>query len=154
MVLDIKKQNEELQKSISFMSDGYDDFLNTITTLENEKCRDRKVIDLLEQRVEALERKSRASSLEIRNVPTKCNTDSSKETKQELSDLVAAMDKSISVRLDKSAIKDIFRIKSAKEPNRPIVVEFDGSLQKEEILSAVKKFNKSKDKKDKLNTEH
>lgn len=66
---EIKKQNSELQISLQFMSDKYDTILQTLANLEEEKVKDKKMISKLEERIELLERKSRSTVIEIRNVP-------------------------------------------------------------------------------------
>ncbi|PZC70403.1 hypothetical protein B5X24_HaOG216501, partial [Helicoverpa armigera] len=65
----IIEQNIELKRSVELMSDKYDEFLSRISTLEAEKKEDKRLIRQLEDKIELLERTSRATGIEIRNVP-------------------------------------------------------------------------------------
>lgn len=61
----IKDQNEELTKSVDMMSTKYDEFLSRIATLEQKRVEDRQYITALEEKIEFLERKTRAAGIEI-----------------------------------------------------------------------------------------
>ncbi|KAL4710779.1 hypothetical protein ACJJTC_009328 [Scirpophaga incertulas] len=54
---EFKQQNSEMQKSLQFMSDKYDDVMEKINALEIERGKAGERIDFLETRVETLERK-------------------------------------------------------------------------------------------------
>ncbi|XP_026727735.1 uncharacterized protein LOC113493903 [Trichoplusia ni] len=141
-------QNAELKKSVEVMSSKYDEFLGRISCLESERKEDKKIIQQLEDKIEYLERKSRAAGLEIRNVP-KAN----KETKDQLCNMVVAMGDSLNVKVQHSDIRDIYRVNS-KENTSPIVIDLNTVILKDKIIKGVKAFNKSKSKKEKLNTSH
>lgn len=51
-----------------------------------------------------------------------------------------------------SELRDIYRPTSKRDSSRPIVVDFCSVVKKEDFLSAVKSFNKDKDRDHKLNT--
>lgn len=144
----ILEQNLELKKSVEVMSSKYDEFLSRISNLESERKEDKKTIHQLEEKVEYLERKSRATGLEIRNVPKIHD-----ETKDQLCDMVVSMGKTLAINIGPSDIRDIYRTKS-KDSSNPIIIDLNTVIMKDKIIKGVKKFNKSKDKKEKLHTTH
>ncbi|CAG5033790.1 unnamed protein product [Parnassius apollo] len=68
IVSSIKEQNDELKKSVDTMSSKYDEFVSRISVLEAGKKQDRYSIQL-QEKIENMERKSRFSGIEIRNIP-------------------------------------------------------------------------------------
>lgn len=148
----LTEQNEELRETVTLMSSKYDEFLARIDELESERKDDKKHIKFLETKIENMERKTRASGIEIRNVP-KTTSEGQIETKDDLCDLVSNMGKAINVEINKSEIRDIYRINS-KDTNKPIIAEFTSVLTKEKVITSVKNFNKTKPKGQKLNTSH
>ncbi|XP_011557012.3 uncharacterized protein LOC105387907 [Plutella xylostella] len=144
----LSEENSELVKSIELMNHKYDEFLSRITRLESERKTDKVIISQLEDRIETMERKARASGIEIRNIPK-----TSGETKNELCAIVKSLGKTLNVDIHDHDIRDIYRIKS-KDSTNPIITEFSSVLKKEKILKASKDFNKNKSKGDKLNTSH
>ncbi|CAG4975218.1 unnamed protein product [Parnassius apollo] len=51
------------------MSNKYDDLLTIIANLEKERKEDKRRMALMEDRLETMERKMRASGIEVRNIP-------------------------------------------------------------------------------------
>lgn len=142
----LTEQNSKLTQSVELMSNKYDEFLSRISQLESESRVDKKTIESLEGKIEFLERKSRSTGIEIRNLPKKMG-----ESKKDLCALVQCVGKTINVEIDQSCINDIYRIKS-KDSSNPIIVELTTVLHKERILENVKNYNKSKKPGEKLNT--
>uniref|UniRef100_A0A1E1W9J6 FP protein C-terminal domain-containing protein n=1 Tax=Pectinophora gossypiella TaxID=13191 RepID=A0A1E1W9J6_PECGO len=148
----IKEQNDELTKSVDFMSKTYDEFVSRIQQLESERKDDKKYIQLLEDRVESLERRNRASGIEIRNVP-KTTPERVPESKEEFCKLVKSMGTTLKIKIEDSDIKDVYRL-SGKDFTKPVITEFASVIMKERVLSAVKQFNKGKSNENKINTTH
>lgn len=144
----LNEQNDELRKSVNLMSDKYDDFLLQITRLETEKQEDKKTIRQLEDKLELLERKSRTSGIEIRNIPKE-----SGETKDSLCSVLSNLGKTIDLEINHSSIRDIYRL-NTKDGSNPVIVDFTSVLTKEKVIKGIKSFNKSRVNKDKLNTTH
>ncbi|XP_045456483.1 uncharacterized protein LOC123666437 [Melitaea cinxia] len=146
----LNEQNAELKKSIERMSGKYDEFLIQIKNLEQQKNEDKKTITHLEDRIDYLERKSRSTGLEIKNVPKLEN-----ETKERLCNVVKNLGKVLNLDVNSNSIKDIYRTNPKKDKlHKPIIVEFNTVLLKDKILQNIKTFNKSKKKEEKLNTSH
>ncbi|CAG5011296.1 unnamed protein product [Parnassius apollo] len=144
----IKKINTDIEKSLEFISQKYEDMQNKIITLEKQ-CKDNhKYIISLEEKVEELYRNSRRNGIEIRNIPEK-----EKENKNDLTQLVIYLSKTLNINLQSCDIKNIFRGPGKKGSTRPIIVELVNMSQKQTILSSVKSFNKNNPSK-KLNVSH
>ncbi|KAI8426007.1 hypothetical protein MSG28_004983 [Choristoneura fumiferana] len=62
-------QNTEIKKSMEFISHKYDELVSKLADLQQENKSFKDKITSLEQQIEYSERKSRATSLEIRNIP-------------------------------------------------------------------------------------
>ncbi|CAG9138373.1 unnamed protein product [Plutella xylostella] len=137
-ISNLKEQNNELTLSVELMSSKYDEFLVKISELESERKKDKEAIYFLEDKIEYLERKSKSTGIEIRNLPKKTG-----ETKKDLCSLIQNFGNSINVDMNQSCVKDIYRIRS-KDASNPILVEFTTVIQKETVLENVKAFNKTK----------
>ncbi|CAG9093060.1 unnamed protein product [Plutella xylostella] len=146
-VTKIKNQNDELQKSVCFLSDSYDSFLKRFEILEAEKIEDRKYIKLLEEKINYMERKSFSSSVEIRNLPS-----DQFQTKREITDVIMKLASTVESPIILAEINDVYRQRSTSKASTPIVAHFTTVIKKEEFLSAVKLYNKSRPKEQKLNT--
>ena len=147
---DVKQQNIELQDSLQFMSDKYDKVLEKIQLLEEERKQDKINLHKLEEKVDALEKKIKSTGLEIRNIPKTKNP----ETKEEMCNLVKSIAKTVNIDLQDEHIKDIYRTSTKDENLKPIIVELNSTLIKENILLSIRTFNKDKIKGEKLNTNH
>ncbi|CAG5015581.1 unnamed protein product [Parnassius apollo] len=74
---DLQTIVSSIKKSVDTMSSKYDEFLSRISVLEAKKRQDRYIIQQLQEKIENMERKSRFSGIEIRNIPK--NNEESKE---------------------------------------------------------------------------
>lgn len=145
-VKDIQKQNIDIKNSMDFISKQYEDMKKKFSKMESERKTQLAYIQGLEIKIENLERTQRQASIEIRNIPVQ-----KKENKQDLLQLVKNLGDSIDVGVDESQIRDVFRLKTKKENNQPIIVDLTTVVLKEKILTSLKNFNKTK-KERKLNT--
>lgn len=143
-----EKRFQELKTSLEVMSSKYDEFLQKISTLEKERKQDKILIKELEEKLEMSERKSRGAGIEIRNIPKQNG-----ETKENLCTEIMQLGKALSVNIDDSYIRDVYRLKS-KDASNPVVVDLTSVLLKDKILKAVKTFNKTRAKGEKLNATH
>lgn len=148
VIENLKEQNTELKMSVEMMSHKYDDFLAQIKVLEQGRKEDKKLITQLEDRIEYMERKSKTTGLEMKNIPKMEN-----ETKDDLCKVVSNLGKAVNLDIDTSNIKDIYRI-TTKNDSKPIIVEFNSVILRDKILKQLKNFNRNKKKGEKLNTSH
>lgn len=150
----VEAQNEEISKSVAFMSEHYDKLLEKVNILEAEKKEDQRQIKLLEERVDSLERMAKSAALEIRNIPVTSTNSQKHDSKNDLCKIIKNLGNAISVDIADSDIKNVFRANGKKESSPPIIVEFCTVLKKESIMEALKKFNKGKQNSEKLNSCH
>lgn len=127
-------QNENIQKTVDIMSNRYDELLLLTNSLESENVELRKKISFLEGKIQSIEKASRKSSIEIRNIPKL-----HKESVQSLSNIVKDIGLAVGleVPLQNSDIKQIYNAKS-----EAIVVEFTTTSNKASLISKLKKLIK------------
>lgn len=145
-VITITQQNDEMHKSVQFMSGKYDELLSKIDCLVQENTDYKTRIKTLENKLEYFENNARSTTVEIRNIPKQNN-----EHKKDLTNIIK--DIGLVVGLETSIqdleIRDIYRTKS-----EAIIVDFTSVTRKEAMVFTSKKFNKSQReaKKPQLNT--
>ncbi|KAJ8704357.1 hypothetical protein PYW08_013081 [Mythimna loreyi] len=141
----IKMQNLNIQTTVNFLSENYDDLKNKLQHLEVQLETERKnnlaCLKTLEDRLESLERGARSSCVEIRNIPF-----NKSESKEGLLNTVIKIGSTLNVPFQPQEVKDIFRIGSKDSENRTIVVDFTSNLRKEKFIQMYKKYNKENSK--------
>ncbi|CAH2227272.1 uncharacterized protein LOC120633976 [Pararge aegeria] len=145
---EIQLSNQEIEKSLEFVSAQYEDMSIKITTLEKECSINRGNIRILEEKIEDLTRNSKNSYFEIRNVP-RCDN----ESKTLLRDYLLNLTKALSVSINSTDIRDVYRLQANKNPNPTIIVELANHYTKEEILRAARLYNQ-RNPNSKLNSFH
>lgn len=137
---DIQQSNRNIENSIAYLTAQNEEYKNKIEKLEHQAQEDRKYIVILEDKLEDLQKGMRKTSFEVKNVPKKEN-----ETKEDLIEMITCLSKSISCELNKSDIKDIYRVRVRKEGTRntrtPIIVETTSTILKNDFLKMSKAFN-------------
>ncbi|CAB3261585.1 unnamed protein product [Arctia plantaginis] len=138
---EIRAQNCDISKSMEFLSAKYDEIKTKLDKCEKERGNHLSYIRELENRVEYLERNSRNTSIEIRNIPKIPS-----ESKQSLVQLVKNIGTAVESTIEDCDIKDIFRYrsKSASTSVTPVVVEFTTARAKEKMLSEIRQFRQDK----------
>lgn len=144
----VKSQNDDLKESMDFISKKYDDFLKKIEGLEKDHTNYKKRIQELESRVELMERNSRASLIEVKNVPKQ-----QPENGEVLRTIIKDIGSTVGQPIVDSDVQEIYRLKSKKDNNSPIVVQFSTTALKDSVIKKCRKFNKE-NKENKLNTTH
>lgn len=144
----IVEQNTEIQKTVEFISNKYDDMLIRMQKVEEENNTYKKQIISLENKLDLLEKNMHTTSIEIRNVP---KTDY--ENSDYLIGIVRDIGTAVGVQppLAATEVKDIYRTKSSS-----IVVDLTTTLRKDLYIVKTKAFNKEMkfSKKPQLNTSH
>lgn len=141
---EIQQTNNKIENSITFLSNQNDELFKKINLLEIQTRKDREYITTLEDKIEDMQRSSRKTCFEIKNVPKKSN-----ETKDELVNMILNLSRNVNCKIEKSDIKDIFRVQGRKEGKKdtPIIIEIGSTIQRNDILRSCKIFNiKNKDK--------
>lgn len=136
-VYEIKNQNNEIRASVDFLSEKYDTINNLINKLESDHSSNLKYIHTLEERLDNLERLSRSTCLEIKNIPTVRS-----ETKESLLNTVISTGKNLKVSIAPNDVKDVFRIGARDSANKTVIVELNSVLMKEKIIKMYRRSNK------------
>ncbi|KAI5638595.1 hypothetical protein NE865_08787 [Phthorimaea operculella] len=135
----IQETNTNIQASINFLTEQNTDLKKQIEELKLKSKKDFEYIASLEEKLENMQRESRKTSIEIKNVPK-----GQRETKEELINMVTNLAKNIDCQIEKPDIKDIYRVqgKKAESSSSPIIVEMSSTIIKTEILQKSKVFNR------------
>lgn len=133
----IKKQNVEISTSIEFLSQQYNMMKEKVDRLEQDRKSTQAYILVLEEKVEAMERNGRNSSIEIRNVPAK-----KPESYEDLKKIVTSLGQSLGVSIQPYDIRNIYRINSKSTENKPIIADFNSVPVKNKILAEAKTFSR------------
>ncbi|CAH0402611.1 unnamed protein product [Chilo suppressalis] len=147
-MLTIMTQNQEINQTVKDISSKHEQLLTKLNILERENSVYKQKLNILENKLDTLERHTRCTTMEVRNIPKQ-----EKETRAVLVSIIKQIglqlnpDKSI----NDSDIRDIFRNKS-----EAVIVDFSTVSQKENLILQYKSFNKlRRQKKEPLfNTEH
>lgn len=137
---------ENIRESLDFLGKKFELLQTRLEKLENLRDTDVQNLRFLEERLESAERISRSSCLEIRNIPV-----TPSETKSSLLDTFIKIGEVLNVPIQKTEVKDIFRIKTKDPASRTVIVDLCSTLQKEKIIHMYRKFNRGTSR---LSTEH
>ncbi|KAL4704868.1 hypothetical protein ACJJTC_019446 [Scirpophaga incertulas] len=130
----IQATNTEMEKSLNFMSQQYEDLQEKLLRMEQERREDLNYIASLENKVDNLQKKLKFTVIEFRNLP--CEVESVRnETQQDLCNLIQKTCKVIQADIDQCEIKDIFRVKM-KTGADTVVADLTSVLAKNRILDA------------------
>lgn len=141
---EIHVTNTNIEQSVSLLITQNEEFRKKIELLESQAKKDREYISILEDKIEDLQRSTRKTCIEIKNVPRK-----NLENRDDLMNIVSCLSKTINVNIGSRDVKDIFRLKgrNEKDKNPPIIVELGSTILRTDLLKKTKEFNiKNKDK--------
>lgn len=144
----IIKQNNEFRESFAMISEQYEQMKLKLEKVQEERKEELSYIQQLEEKIESLEKSKKSTSIEIRNIPAKKG-----ETKVDLLQVVCAVGKGLNCQILNSEIRDIYRTNTKSSAVKPIIVDFVSVLQKDNLLSSYKNFNKV-NKGNRLSTNH
>lgn len=115
---EIRQSISNIESSMSLLSAQNEDLKKKLNLVEAQSKKDHDYISLLEDKLEEMNRETRKSHIEIRNVPSK-----PKETQEDLLNLTVELSKTVNCpEFSKNMVKDIFRVKR-KDNDKTIVVE-------------------------------
>ncbi|CAG9790279.1 unnamed protein product [Diatraea saccharalis] len=144
----IQKCNQELEKSLEFVSKQFEDMRTRTKKLEKDKKENQACILSLEAKIQELQRMSRSAAVEVRNIPQK-----DRESTADLTRIMSGIGKALNLSLQPGDLRDMYRGPGKPGTNRNIVVEFNGVQMKYDLLTSVRNFNRSRKPEDKLNTQ-
>lgn len=135
---EIQQTNSSIESSIALLTSQNEEFRRKIEQLESQTKKDREYINILEDKIEDLQRLSRKTNIEIKNVPKK-----NQETREDLIKMVQCLSTTINLDMDPIDIKDIFRLRGRQEGDKTstIIVELASTILKSDVLKKAKAFN-------------
>lgn len=134
---ELKAQNNDIKTSLDFLNEKYTLLDSQITDLKAENLKKTELLRSLESKIEKIERHSRATCIEIKNIPVK-----KMETKKNLLQTVLELGNIMNITIQPHDVKDIFRINSQNQEHKTIIVDLASVIIKESILANYKQFNK------------
>lgn len=137
---EIQAKSSKIDEAITFFSLKYDEILDRLDSSERANTSLKRQVCDLESKVEVLERQSRASTIEIKNLPL-----SDQENKDSLIANVCKIGTVIDEPIKQDDIKNIFRTKhqSASPIPSAVFVEFKSVTQKENVIKSARVYNKT-----------
>lgn len=146
----IRKTNAEIDRSMKHFNEKFEEMKKEVEDLKKERKEQRSYIESLENKIRDLQYKTRSSCVEIRNIPQLEN-----ETTGNLSNTICNISQLVGIPISQSEIRDVYRQPGKpSQTSRPVVAEFTTVHTKQNLLMAIRSYNKSKtSKEDKLNTE-
>ncbi|KAJ0183169.1 hypothetical protein K1T71_001145 [Dendrolimus kikuchii] len=134
---EIKNSNQEIEKALEFINAQYEDMKQKVESLEKERNDQKVQIAVLESKLEDMQRVSKASMIEIRNLPII----NKPETKGDLSNIVQNTCKALNLVVPQTAIRDVYRL-YGKTGKGTIIADFNSVMVKNEVLQGLKAYNK------------
>lgn len=145
----IKNTNTSIESAMANLSAQNEDLQKKIEQLEIRSKRDNDYIIILEDKIEDLQRGSRKSSLELKNVPKMVN-----ESKDDLVNMITTLSDVVKSRIEPRDIKDIYRVqnKRTNTKNSTVIINLGSTLLKTDFMKKVKEYNRNQ--KDKICAKH
>ncbi|CAG4959175.1 unnamed protein product [Colias eurytheme] len=140
-IKEIQQSNNNIDSSIAILTSQNEEYKRKIQEMEIQAKRDKEYITLLEEKVEDLQRDNLKRNIEFKNVPALTN-----ETKEDLINMTLQLSKNIDCKIEKSDIKDIYRVRSNNRnndsnKNSRIIIELTSTMLKRDVLRMTKSFN-------------
>lgn len=139
-------RTEAIKNTVDTLNNRHEEILSKMNTMEQENKVIRQRVEILENKIEQLERYTCSTSIEIRNIPK-----SDREDKKSLINSLTSLGSTIGLEkpIQMCEIKNIYRLKSDS-----IVADLSTTLRKEEIIVKYRAYNKRQreDKKPTLNS--
>lgn len=134
----LQQTSSNIEQNVSLLALQNEEFQKKIENLETQVRKDREYIQILENKIEDLQRTSRKTSIELKNVPRK-----SSENRGDLINMVTHLSETVNLELGVRDIKDIFRLRARNdlEKSPPIIVELGSTILKSDLLKKTKEFN-------------
>ncbi|CAG5014235.1 unnamed protein product [Parnassius apollo] len=133
---DLLASNSEIEKSIEFLSCKYDEICGEIKNVHSQNMIYGDRLSKLENTTEEIERFSRSSSIEIRNLPI--NLPLSQDDQVVIACRIFS---ELSTKVQTSDIYDI-RCLPSKQDTKTVLVTLNSVILKNQILKAFKEYNK------------
>lgn len=143
----IQKSNLDIERGMDFVNQNYEEIKGKITILEQEKKENLDLITNLEKQLQDSRFLTRTSTIELRNISTKQS-----EKTSDLTKIVLDIGKAVECDIHATDLRDIYRLPGKPDASRPVVAEFTQVACRNNFLSSVRAFNKTRPINEKLNT--
>ena len=140
----IKEEMREMERSVDFMSTKFTDQDTKLKNLEQMHHDYNLHIQTLEESIDELQRISRLSKLEIKNLPKTTG-----ETKDSIGTMLLKMAHTVDVSMSQSDVRDVYRLPI--KGSNTVIAEMASPMLKSKLVTAVRKYNTS-NKQNQLNT--
>ncbi|KAL0870387.1 hypothetical protein ABMA27_005397 [Loxostege sticticalis] len=147
ILTNIQSANASIENSIAFLAEQNTEFNKRIEQLEIELKKKNEYIAIIEDRLEGVQRNSRKTCLEIKNVPTDAQV-----SRDELINMMSTLANTLNTNFKKDDIKDIYKTKGTSE-RKSVIVELNSTIARDEILKSAKTYN-LRNKTNKLTAKH
>lgn len=143
--------NMQIKEGMTFLSKQYDDMKVQVEVLQKEHIQQRAEMYTLVDTIEELQRASKLSKLEIRNIPQTSN-----ETKE---DLLKTVRKITSIICEGTqlavtpVLQDVYRLPNKNNSVKTVIVDLQSPLLKNNVLKSFRSFN-IRNKSNRLNTSY
>lgn len=144
---EIKKSNSEIEKGIEFINKIQEETNCRLKEIECNQKNNKNAIKNLESRIQDIQFRTRDSSLEIRNIPISEN-----EKFDNLLSTLSVIGKAVDIDINRSDVRDLYRLPGKPGVSRPVVVEFTRVHARNDLLTKLRNFNKERPVPEKLNT--
>lgn len=134
----LQQITSNIEQNVTLLTSQNEEFQKKIEHLETQARKDREYIHILEDKVEDLQRSSRKTCIELKNVPRKPS-----ENRVDLINMMTCLSNTVNLELCNRDIRDIFRLKARndKEKSPPIIVELGSTILRTDLLRKSKEFN-------------
>lgn len=143
-LMEIKTTNNSIESAMANLTVQNEELKHKIDLLEVQAKKDRDYITILEDKIEDLQRSSRKSNFEIKNVPKMAN-----ETQEDLIKMTLILSNEVGSNIVKTDISDIFRLQNKRNSSKsgPIIVELTSTIRKTDFLKKSRYFNRKHNEK-------
>lgn len=134
----LQQITSNIEQNVTLLTSQNEEFQKKIEHLETQAKKDREYIHILEDKVEDLQRASRRTCIELKNVPRKPS-----ENRDDLINMMTCLSNTVNLELRDRDIRDVFRLKARndKEKSPPIIVELGSTILKTDLLRKSKEYN-------------
>ena len=135
----ICEKNMDIERAIEDVSAKIENMQTQVSCLEKDCQQLSSQLQKVEDKYENLDRISKKTCIEIRKIPKQIG-----ETRVDLFKKIRSLITCLRVEIDKSELRDVFRLPSKSEmATSTVIVEFSSTLVKDSVLNAAKSHNKS-----------
>lgn len=124
---------KSIEKTLDTISEQINDLRTNIAVLDAERRKTMLQVSILDRKIENLEKASRKTNIEIRNVPH-----TTKVTKDDLFKRVQCLLNACDITISNNELRDVYMMPSKDKKSITIIAELPNTLVKERLLNSLK----------------